>query len=213
MSNSFAKTRSHKGQSLLLSLNDYVVIDIETTGLAPGSSAIIELAALRVKNGQIAGKFQTLVNPEQSISRFITNLTGITNAMTRNAPKIHNALTDYLDFVAGDVVIGHNVHFDVNFIYDNAVAYLNRPFCNNFIDTMRISRKLYKHCRGHKLTDLVRRFEIGTAVMHRALADVEQTQQCYEYMKTGLDCPDCAADLLTPFQLPLDLTIPVSFTK
>lgn len=205
---SFAKARNHKGQSLLLCLQDYVVIDIETTGLAPGSSAIIELAALRVKNGRIAGQFQTLVDPEQGISRFITNLTGITNAMTRNAPKIHSALADYLDFVSGDVVIGHNVHFDVNFIYDNAVAHLNTPFCNNFIDTMRISRRLYKHCRGHRLSDLVRRFEIGTAVLHRALADVGQTQKCYEYMKSDLDCPECAADLLIPVQLPLNLPAP-----
>ena len=176
--------RPHKGRSLLAAVDDYVVIDIETTGLAPLFSEIIELGAVRVVNGVVTARFETLVRPAGVISAFITDLTGITNAMVQTAPEITLALPRYLDFIGDGIMIGHNVHFDVNFIYDHCQRWLNRPFPNDFIDTMRLSRRLYQGVKGHRLSNLVRRFGIGGTVEHRALSDVLKTQQCYEYMKT-----------------------------
>lgn len=177
--------RPYKGRCFMASVDDYVVIDIETTGLAAGLSEIIELGAVKVKGGVIAEEFATLVKPQGIISDFITQLTGITNGMVQNAPVIKDALPGYLEFIGDALAVGHNVHFDVNFIYDNSVTWLNLPFTNNFIDTMRLSRKLYKEVKGHKLGDLAARFGIPDNGMaaHRALADVIKTHHCYEYMK------------------------------
>lgn len=179
--------RPYKGKSLLAAVDDYVVIDIETTGLSHDSSEIIELGAVRVYKGQIAAEFATLVRPRGVVSSFITQLTGITNAMVGSAPVIGAALPSYLEFVGEALVIGHNVHFDINFIYDQCISCLNRPFTNDFIDTVRMSRRLYKHERGHKLSDLAGRFGISDHGMrdHRALADVIKTHHCYEYMKAA----------------------------
>lgn len=179
--------RPYKGKSLLAAVDDYVVIDIETTGLSPLFSEIIELGAVRVRKGGIVAEFATLVRPQVVVSPFITELTGITNAMVGTAPAIQAALPDYLEFIGRELVIGHNVHFDINFIYDQCVARLNCPFPNNFIDTVRMSRRLYKHERGHRLADLACRFGVADNGLraHRALADVIKTHHCYEYMKTA----------------------------
>lgn len=179
--------RPCKGKSLLAAVDDYVVIDIETTGLSPEFSEIIELGAIRVQKGRIVAEFATLVQPRGVVSPFITELTGITNAMVGTAPAIQAVLPDYLDFIGKALVIGHNVHFDVNFIYDQCVACLNCPFTNDFIDTMRMSRRLYKHQRGHRLANLAERFGVADNGMraHRALADVIKTHLCYEYMKAA----------------------------
>ncbi len=82
-----------------------------------------------------------LVKPNYAIDSFITKLTGITNAMVKDVPKIDNILNKYLDFIADDVVVGHNVNFDINFIFDNCSEYYKKEFSNNFIDTHRISKK------------------------------------------------------------------------
>lgn len=178
------QARPHKGQSLLAAVDDYVVIDIETTGLSPSFSEIIELGAARVTGGRVVDRFETLVRPAGIISAFITGLTGITNTMAQSAPAVITALPRYLDFIGNSIVIGHNVHFDINCIYDHCHRWLNVTFPNDFIDTMRLSRCLYKGVKGYRLSNLVQRFGIGGTVAHRALSDVLKTQQCYEYMKT-----------------------------
>lgn len=178
-------SRPLKGRCLMAAVNDYVVIDIETTGISMAVSEIIELGAVRVQNGVITNEYATLVRPRGVISPFITELTGISNAMTATAPVIKDALPGYLEFIGEALVVGHNVHFDVNFIYDNCMAWLNRPFGNDFIDTMRLSRRLYKEIKkGHRLGDLARRFNVpDSGPAHRALADVITTHYCYERLK------------------------------
>lgn len=175
--------RNLKGQSLLALPNNYIVIDLETTGLDPKWNDIIEFGAIRVEENTIVDSFSALVNPGYEIDEFITELTGITNEMLALAPTITKILPGFLDFIGESVVIGHNVNFDINFLYDNCVAGLNRPFQNSFIDTMRMSRRLFPEERHHRLCDLIERMGIGVTVFHRALSDVEQTNRCYLYMK------------------------------
>lgn len=163
-------TRKGKGLSMLDLPNDYVVIDLETTGLSPEYSEIIELAAIKVKNNQIIDKYQQLVKPDEEIDEFITSITGITNNMVKDAPKIDEVLNNYLEFIGNNVVLGHNVSFDVNFIFDNALNCYDKTFSNNYIDTMRISRRLFKEEHHHRLQDLINRFELGGTQEHRALA-------------------------------------------
>jgi DNA polymerase-3 subunit epsilon len=175
--------RLTKGISLLKLIDDYVVVDLETTGLSPYWDDIIEIAAIKVEKGIVVDHFQSLVCPRCEISDFISNLTGITSEMVVDAPIISEILPSFIDFVGKSIVVAHNAHFDINFIYDNCIRKLQYDFTNDFIDTMRLSRHLFKEYNSHKLSCLVARFGISENVEHRALADAEQTYECYEHMK------------------------------
>ena len=102
--------------------------------------------------------------------------------MVKTAPPPVIVLKDFVDFVGKGLIVGHNVNFDINFLYNNCREKIGYIFANDFIDTMRLSRRLFANENQHKLTDLINRFGIGTVVEHRALGDVLQTQKCYEYM-------------------------------
>lgn len=174
--------RENKGKSKFAFVDDYVVLDLETTGLDPSFDEIIEIAAIRFSNGEKVSEFATLVKPENKIDEYITQLTGITNEMVKNAPKIEKVLPELINFIGDSVIIAHNANFDINFLYDNCMFCLNAPFPNDFIDTMRISRRLFKDIR-HRLVDLANEFKISVDLQHRATADCEITQKVYEYMR------------------------------
>ena len=179
--------RDRKGNSLLSFPASYVALDIETTGLDPQFDEIIELAAVKIENGAETARFQTLVKPKEDIDGFITALTGITNDMVRDAPAIEAALPAFLAFVGESAVVGHNVNFDVNFLYDTAERLGLPPFSNDIADTMRISRRLYPDLKNHKLSTLISHLGVGQSVEHRALSDCLQTQQCFEKMRDYAD--------------------------
>lgn len=109
------KVRGEKGKSLIQSPQDFTVIDTETTGFEPEFDEIIEFAAIRVRGGVPVNKMQTLVKPNNPIDDYIAELTGITNDMLRDAPAPKDILPAILDFVGDDVLVGHNVNFDINF--------------------------------------------------------------------------------------------------
>lgn len=167
--------------------NKYTVIDLETTGLSPEYDEIIELAAVKVKDGQIVDRFQQLVKPENGISDFIAELTGITNEMVADAPSIAEALLAYLDFIGNDIVIGHNVTFDINFIYDNAARWLDRIFGNYYINTLSIARKLIPGLAHYRLDDLRDYYGVSHESAHRALSDCEHTNEIYQHMFKVID--------------------------
>jgi len=176
-------TRDKKGQSLLKLLDDYVVVDIETTGLSSEHNEIIEIGAIRVVGGKIIDKRNALIKPNRKIPLYITQLTGISNEMVATAPPIKDVLPKFLEFISDSVVVGHNVHFDINFLYDNLLRHHGTHLQNNFIDTMRLSRHLFKDFENHQLGTLVAKFGITTTAKHRALPDCQVTHECYEYMK------------------------------
>lgn len=95
---------------------NYCVLDLETTGLSPYENEIIEIAMLRVRGGSVQQIFQTLVHPEHRISRFITNLTGISNEMVETSPAIEDVIGDAFQFLGEDLIVGHNVSFDLRFL-------------------------------------------------------------------------------------------------
>lgn len=175
--------REHQGSSLLEFPEEYVVFDLETTGFDPQYDDILEIAAIRIKDEKEVAKFSTLVNPGHPIDEFITELTGITDDMVQAAPFIDTVLPQFLAFVGDSVLVGHNVGFDIRFIYDLCEWAKLPPLSNNYVDTMRLSRNLFKEERRHRLCDLVKRFGVAASVSHRALADVEQTNQCLQYMR------------------------------
>ncbi len=167
----------------MLAVDDYTAVDIETTGLSPQYCSIIEIGAVRVRNQKPEEEFSLLINPGFRIPKEITQLTGITDSLVRSAAPITEVLPLFRAFLGDDIVLGHNVNFDINFLYDKSEAIGLEPLTNNFIDTMRLSRSFYPEYSHHRLGDLMERFGITRDQAHRGLADCYSALSCYEYMK------------------------------
>jgi len=181
--NNSSKLRKNKGKSLMNVIPDYTAIDIETTGFSPEFDSIIEVAAVRIRDGKIADEFSSLVNPGREIDSFISDLTGITDDMIKDAPPFEDIASKFLEFIGSDVLIGHNVSFDINFLYDN-LEECNLDLKNDFIDTRRISKRIFKEMKKYTLADVAERCKVcNEEEAHRALADAHAAYQCYEYMK------------------------------
>lgn len=175
--------RTLKGKSTIDLLSDYIIFDIETTWLDSSYDEVIEIGAIKVKNNKIVSKFNSLVKPKNEIDEYITELTGITNEMVKDAPTIEEILPDFMNYIGNDILIWHNVNFDINFIYDNLYRNKFDVLTNDFIDTMRISRKLLPELPHHRLIDLAKYFKIDSTNNHRSLKDCEITMNVYENLK------------------------------
>ena len=125
-------TREFKGKSLIAFPESFTVIDLETTGLSPEWDLIIEVSAIKICNGKIIDRFSSLTNTSYGIQldSFISELTGISQEMIDEAPVINSVLPKYIDFIGNDIVIGHNVNFDINFLYDKNMEHMGVPFSN-----------------------------------------------------------------------------------
>ena len=193
--------RKGKGRSLVSFPNDYTVLDLETTGLSPTEDEIIEIALLRIRNGLVTDKFETLVKPYIEIDDYITNLTGISNDMVRNAPSIVEVLPKVLSFIGNDIIVGHRSCFDVNFMYDKCLKHKSIVFGNDYIDTYRIAKKLYPDMGRCRLEDLREYLNVDETNSHRAMQDCICTQKCFEAMRTvatSAYSPEQLADFLNP---------------
>ena len=183
MKNIATKAREFKGSSLLKWVDDYVLVDIETTGLSPRTDEIIEIGAIKVKENKIIDKYDSLIRIDRPLNPFITNLTGITNEMLQKGKDSMQVLEEFMDFTGQNIIIGHNVNFDINFIYDKCEIYLDSYFKNDFIDTMRIAKKIMPNCRNYKLGTLAEMFNVDYKNAHRGLKDVEITYEVYNKLK------------------------------
>ncbi len=172
--------RNLKGNSIVEFLDDYTVVDIETTGMSPAYNKILEISAIKIRNGKPIDKFSRLINPHENIPYFIRNLTGITNEMViRDGEELEEVLSSFKDFLQDDIIVGHNVNFDVNFLYDNFANTLNFPLTNDFVDTLKIARKHLKSIEHHKLDDLTDYYGVRARDKHRALNDCDLTNRVY----------------------------------
>lgn len=175
--------REHKGKSFIALPLDYTILDIETTGLDFEYCEIIEVGALKVRGGKVVDRFSSLVRPQNQIDDFITDLTGITNEMLESAPTFSEISKDFYNFVSNDVLVGYNINFDVNFLYD-AFQENSLVFSNDFIDAMRIARKTLPSLEHHRLSDISAYFQIANPEEHRALSDCTTTQLCYSELRS-----------------------------
>lgn len=180
--------RESKGRSIIAFPDTYCVIDVETTGRSPQWDHIIEVAALKISDGQEAGRFSSLIQPPSMpggafVDDFIAALTGITDEMLESAPFAPDVLAEFESFVGDTPVVGHYVGFDINFLYDSFDRYLDRPFFNDYIDTLRVARKLHPEMSHHRLADLVDHFGVTHNEVHRAMGDVEATAECFARLK------------------------------
>lgn len=196
-----------KGRHLTGYVADYVVFDLETTGLSPWSDAIIEISAVKVKGGKVTDTFSTLVNPNCSIPARASAVNGITDQMVADAPCLKEAMERFLSFIGSGVLVGHNIHsFDLNFI-DRAVAELyGKALPNDSIDTLSMARGCLPELSRHRLVDLAAYFHISTEGAHRALNDCMMNQKCFEAMgklirekkaagDPAMRCPKCGGEL------------------
>lgn len=179
--------REHKGKSIIEFPSDYVVVDLETTGYSPLWDRIIEIGAIKVHDGKIIDTYQQLVNPCVEISEFVQEMTGITNEMIHAEPVLETVLPDFKIFLDNNIIIGHNVGFDVNFLYDAYEIILDEYLTQDYIDTLRIARKLYPEMESHRLCDVVNHLNVSGSSFHRALNDCEYTYKIFEIMKTEID--------------------------
>lgn len=176
--NSRKNKRKNKGKSIISNPTNYIVIDIETTGLDPEYCEIIELAAIKYENNQEIARFNSLVKPDYEIDNFITDLTGITNEMVKSSPKISKVIIDFYNFIKEDILIGHCVYFDINFIYD-VLEKENIFLTNDYINIMRFSNRILPQLENQKLNTISSHYNV-TLPNHRALTDCVATNECYQ---------------------------------
>lgn len=173
------------GKSLFTFPSDYTVIDLETTGLEPYNDHIIEIACVKYRGGKEVDRFDTLIQPPPYyfnfdnapvyVPDFITELTGITNEMLINAPCFKSIGQKIYDFLDGEILVGHNVTFDIRFLKLNFRIDFYLPFYNDYVDTLRLSRRILPDLPHHTLTTMADHFNIE-APPHRAFSDCLTTQ-------------------------------------
>jgi DNA polymerase-3 subunit epsilon len=148
----------------------YVCVDVETDGMNYTHGHVIEVAAIRVENGEIVREFTTLINPGVSIPYFITNLTGITTHDVQDAPAFSDIADELLDILDGATFVAHNVRFDYSFLKQEfrraGIDFEPKQLC-----TVKLSRKLYPDQTSHKLSSLIERHGFTYSARHRAYDD------------------------------------------
>ncbi len=153
----------------------FVVTDTETTGTKAASNRIIEIGAVKVHGGEITERFQQLVNPQQSIPSRITHLTGITTGMVFEEPVMEELMPEYLEFLGDDILVAHNLPFDLRFL-NAELARLGHPkLPNETLCSLRLARRLLPGLRSKGLTRLAQFYGINVNGRHRALGDAEAT--------------------------------------
>jgi DNA polymerase-3 subunit epsilon/ATP-dependent DNA helicase DinG len=155
-------------------MTSIVAIDIETTGLDSGRDAIIEIAAVKFNGRRVEDEFSTLINPGRHIPDFITGLTGIDDAMVRQAPRVRDIADELAGFIGDGPVVGHNVRFDLGFLQNASLVQFNEA-----IDTYELAAVLMPSASRYNLGALGQQLGIPLPATHRALDDARVTQAAY----------------------------------
>lgn len=165
---------AYEERHALLEEETFVVFDLETTGLSAVYDTIIELAAVKIKGGNIVDKFERFANPHHPLSATTIDLTGITDDMVRNAPEVEEVIREYHEWAGDHIMVAHNASFDMGFLY---VAYKKYGIDQTHatIDTLELARMLHPEMKNHRLNTLAKKFNIELTQHHRAIYDTEAT--------------------------------------
>ena len=184
-----AVERPYKGRCLYCFPDDYTVIDIETNGMGLNMEPI-EIGAIRVRGGKRSAVFSTFVRPSRRVEPFITWLTGITDDMVRHAPLPQEALPLFQDFIRDDTLLGYNVHFDVNCLYDAFMREMGFPLINDFVDVLRFSRRYLFFLPDRKQTTVAAYFGLDVSRAHRAFEDCQICDEVYRRLRRLIESAD-----------------------
>ena len=204
--------------------HNYVILDIEMTGLNLEKDSIIEIAGLKIIENNIESTFSTLIKPKDyTLKEEITNLTGITEEMLLSAPNFNEIAINLLKFIGTVPIIGHNILFDIQFLNKTLKEHDYPTLNNDYVDTLPLSQKLFPEFIHHKLTDIALYYNINTIGAHRALQDCYITKECFdkmgETMNRSFPCEKAfiesfsttgrrlKAEYIQPFIPTIDLTI------
>lgn len=149
----------------------FVVFDTETTGFSPARDRIVEIAAVRFRNGKVLGEKKWLINPGRSIPGWATRVHGISTEMVRDEPAFKDVYAEFVDFIGDSVLIAHNARFDIRFLSQE----VRRAGCdlpkNQVIDSLGLFRRWFPESKSHTLKALVDYTKVSADQFHRALAD------------------------------------------
>lgn len=165
-----------KGQSFD---DEYVVFDIETTGLNKEKCKIIEIGAVKIRNREIVDRYSTFIDPGEKLSDEIVDLTNITDDMLEGQRSIETVLPEFLDFVGDDVLVAHNASFDTGFVRIKAEELGIEYRKNTILDTLELSRTLLKELKKHKLDVVAKHLGVSLEGHHRAVNDAEATAEIF----------------------------------
>jgi DNA polymerase III epsilon subunit len=160
---------------------EYVVFDVETTGLYPlTGDRIVEIAAIKIKGMKEVERFESFVNPQRDIPVEAQRINNITPSMIADSPTAEEILPKMVDFVAGSCLVAHNIKFDLDFFcYQLALLGSRLNDATPAIDTLKLSKAYAPHLKSHRLSQLALSFGIPFAETHRAMADVEITVKLF----------------------------------
>ncbi|KYH35797.1 DNA polymerase III PolC-type [Clostridium tepidiprofundi DSM 19306] len=166
--------------------DSFVVFDLETTGFSSENNKIIEIGAVKIKNGEIIDRFSELVTPKENIPYTITELTGITNSMVKDCRTISDILPEFMEFSKGAVLVAHNASFDISFIKKNCEK-LKIDFKASILDTIPLCKFVYPELKKYKLNIVAKHLNISLENHHRAVDDAKATAEillnCFQKLK------------------------------
>lgn len=178
-----------------------VFVDIETNGLSHIRGRVIEVAAIRVENGQITQTFRSLIDPGTELPYYITNLTGIKTNDLKGAPTFDQVADELAEVLSGALFIAHNVRFDYSFLKQEfsrvGMSFLPKQLC-----TVKLSRALHPHEKGHKLSDLIQRYGFTYSARHRAYDDAAVLWQFLQYAQAQFPPEQLAAAVASQVRSP-----------
>lgn len=156
---------------------DFIVVDVETTGMSPVEDRITEIAMMRVRGGRIVNEFSTLINPLMTIPAFITDLTGIDNVMVASSPTAREVVPYMVEFLGDGVFTAHNASFDWSFVTQTARRERLVELANERLCTVRLTRRILPFLPSRSLGPVARFLDVAIPQRHRASGDAFATAE------------------------------------
>ncbi|MBQ6976021.1 MAG: 3'-5' exonuclease [Selenomonadaceae bacterium] len=157
-----------------MTIKDYTLIALETTGFSPPVSHVIEIGAIKIRDGKEIERYQTLVKPPKKIPYVIECLTGIDNEILKTAPTFEEIFSDVKNFLADDILVGHNLKIDIKFLPD---------IKNNFIDTLQLALKAVPNLKSYGFKTLCDYFKVEPPIENRAIENCLCTNKIFRCLQ------------------------------
>lgn len=179
---------------LIKHCSDYVLFDIETTGLSPEVDAVVELSALKVFGGNVVDEFSKLINPCIHIPYTASSINGITDDIVKDSPTMETVLSDFITFIGNDILVGHNIRrFDLKFLQRDALHLFGKMIPNDYVDTLIVANRYLPELESRSLENLSYHYGISYSGAHRALNDCHINKQVYDCLGKEMENPSEAA--------------------